>query len=80
MLNWLRKEDGADSESYAYWVSAIGDPKSDAAVLRAGSPRLRSQEIRVPVLLVHGEQDGVVPIEQSLIMQGALRKPASESP
>ena len=42
--------------------------------MRAASPRLRVAEIRIPVLLVHGEEDNVVPIEQSRIMQGALRK------
>jgi dipeptidyl aminopeptidase/acylaminoacyl peptidase len=73
MLNWQREQDGADSESYAYWVRAIGDPKTDAADLRAGSPRLRAGEIRVPVLLLHGAQDGVVPIEQSQMMARALR-------
>jgi len=73
MLAWQRDEDGADSESYAYWVRAIGDPKTDAAQLRAASPRLRAAEIHIPVLLVHGAQDGVVPIEQSIMMERALR-------
>jgi dipeptidyl aminopeptidase/acylaminoacyl peptidase len=73
MLNWQREQDGADSESYAYWVRAIGDPRTDAADLRAGSPRLRAGEIRVPVLLMHGAQDSVVPIEQSQMMEQALK-------
>jgi dipeptidyl aminopeptidase/acylaminoacyl peptidase len=73
MLNWQREQDGADSESYAYWVRAIGDPKTDLAHLRAASPRLHASQIRVPVLLIHGAQDGVVPVEQSLIMARALK-------
>jgi dipeptidyl aminopeptidase/acylaminoacyl peptidase len=74
MLAWQRREDGADSESYAYWIDSIGDPKTDAAQIRAASPRLRAAEIRIPVLLIHGDEDGVVPIEQSLIMRNALEK------
>lgn len=74
LLDWQRKEDGADSESYAYWVTAIGDPKEDAEMLRAGSPALRADEIRIPVLLIHGERDGIVPLRQSRIMERALSK------
>lgn len=74
MLAWQRNEDGADSESYAYWVDLIGDPKKDAAPLRAASPRLRAAEVRIPVLLIHGARDGIVPIEQSQMMERALEK------
>jgi dipeptidyl aminopeptidase/acylaminoacyl peptidase len=74
MLKWERKEDGADSESYAYWVKSIGDPKVDAALLRAASPRHRVDAIRVPILLIHGDADDIVPIEQSQIMEKALKK------
>lgn len=63
-----------DIDTLKYWVRSIGDPKQDAALLRAGSPRLRAAEIRIPVLLIHGAQDDIVPIEQSKMMHKALRK------
>ena len=43
-------EDGADSDTYAYWVASMGDPKKDAALLKAHSPRQRVNEIAVPVI------------------------------
>ena len=73
-LDYQRQEDGVDSPSYLYWVKVIGDPKTDAAALQAASPRLRAAEIRIPVLLIHGTADGIVPIEQSRIMKAALDK------
>ncbi|MGD9597881.1 MAG: alpha/beta fold hydrolase [Steroidobacteraceae bacterium] len=72
-LDWKR-EDGADSESYRYWVKLIGDRKKDSASVKAASPRLRAAEIKVPVLLVHGVDDATVPIEQSRLMKAALEK------
>jgi dipeptidyl aminopeptidase/acylaminoacyl peptidase len=74
MLAWQRAEDGADTESYQYWVKSIGDPKTDIEMLRAASPRLRAEEIRIPILLIHGTRDDIVPTEQSRIMERALRK------
>ena len=64
---------------YVYWMKSIGDPKSDAALVRAASPRLRVAEIRIPVLLVHGEEDNVVPIQQRASCRGRSGKPASKS-
>lgn len=74
MLKWERKEDGKDSPSYTYWVKSIGDPRTDAAALQAASPRQHVDAIRVPILLIHGDSDDVVPIEQSQMMEKALKK------
>ena len=68
-----RREDGADSPVYAYWVKTIGDPVADKALLARGSPALRAGEIQAPVLLIHGNQDGIVPVEQSQTMSRALK-------
>lgn len=73
-LDYQRREDGVDSPSYLYWVKIIGDPQTDAVALQAASPRLRAAEIKIPVLLIHGTADGIVPIEQSRIMKAALDK------
>lgn len=69
-----RREDGADSPTYEYVVRTIGDPKADLAMLQAASPRLRVGEIKVPVLLIHGDADGIAPYEQSKTMAEALKK------
>jgi dipeptidyl aminopeptidase/acylaminoacyl peptidase len=50
----------------------LGD--ADTAKLRAISPLQQVSAVRVPILLVHGDQDGVVPIEQSKLMADALKE------
>jgi dienelactone hydrolase len=65
---------GKDSDLYAYWVKQIGDPERDAARIDAVSPALHVDRIKVPVLLIHGDHDEIVPFEQSKIMKQALEK------
>jgi len=45
----------------------------DEAALEPLSAVKRAADITIPVLLVHGRQDGIVPIEQSEMMEAALR-------
>jgi acetyl esterase/lipase len=47
---------------------------SDTARLRAMSPLMHADEIKVPVLLVHGSKDQIVPASHSLRLRSALRK------
>jgi dipeptidyl aminopeptidase/acylaminoacyl peptidase len=72
ILTFSRSEDGADSHVYAYWCKTIGDPKADQAMLENASPARRAGEIKAPVLLIHGTEDGIVPPKQSRIMDKAL--------
>ena len=74
MLNFVRLEDGPDSATYQFWLKSIGDPKLDKAAIEAASPELRAGEITVPVLLMHGTEDGIVPVRQSERMKKALEK------
>jgi dienelactone hydrolase len=53
---------------------SIGRAWGDRERLRATSPALQAQRIQVPVLLVHGTADRVVPVEQSADMAKALRR------
>ena len=48
----------------------MGDPKH----LRQVSPRAQAARARAPILLLHGTDDSVVPVEQSRRMHAALRK------
>lgn len=73
MLAFSRSEDGGDSSAYAYWRQTIGEPKADQAMLENASPARRAGEIKAPVLLIHGTEDGIVPPRQSRIMQKALQ-------
>ena len=69
----LKSEKKDDPDSYDYWVRSIGDPAADKAMLEAASPARRASEIACPVLLIHGVDDRVVPVEQSRIMARALK-------
>jgi dipeptidyl aminopeptidase/acylaminoacyl peptidase len=50
-------------------VQRLSDP-----ALAEISPITRVNDVTIPVLLVHGRDDTVVPLEQSEIMADALRK------
>jgi dipeptidyl aminopeptidase/acylaminoacyl peptidase len=74
MLDYDRREDGEDSESYQYWVKSIGHPRRDEVELKASSPQYNVDRIRIPILLAHGTDDDNVPITQSRGMARALEK------
>ncbi|HYE45783.1 MAG TPA: S9 family peptidase [Caulobacter sp.] len=71
---WERETLDADSPRYRYWLKSVGDPKTDEARLKAASPATYAAGYGPPVLLIHGDQDWTVPIEQSEIMEKALKK------
>jgi len=73
-LKSRRKKHGADSDIYAYWIKQIGDPERDAARIAAVSPLLHVDQIKAPILLVHGDADQIVPYDQSRDMKKALDK------
>jgi dipeptidyl aminopeptidase/acylaminoacyl peptidase len=74
MLRWQRNEEGSSSSVYQYWVGQIGDPDKDKAAIAAASPALMADRYNVPVLLIHGAKDPIVPVEQSHYMRDALKK------
>ncbi len=57
----------------------LGDLKEDAEELKAYSPARNADRIRVPVLLAHGEDDRIVPIEQTEKIFRAIRKQAPDT-
>jgi len=60
---------------YEVFVKAHGgSPEEIPEYYRATSPVERAGGIRVPVLLVHGTLDLVVPMDHSLWMEEALRR------
>ena len=72
-LNQERINSGHGSVGYAYWVNLIGDPGPAHDELTAVSPARHANAIQIPVLLIHGNEDGVVPIRQSELMRDALQ-------
>jgi dipeptidyl aminopeptidase/acylaminoacyl peptidase len=73
-IGWRKRNWGSDSEGYTYWLKAIGDPDKDEARLREVSPLAQTARIKIPILLIHGNQDYIVPIAQSKAMKKALDK------
>jgi dipeptidyl aminopeptidase/acylaminoacyl peptidase len=70
---WRRSQWGKDSEGYAFSVESLGDFEKEAAEMQAVSPALKVAAIKIPILLIHGADDNIVPYEQSEIMQKALQ-------
>lgn len=74
LMSHTRRENGADSDAYAYWLRSIGDPGTDRERLEATSPIRKVEGWKPPVLLIHGELDELVPIRQSRDMEAALKR------
>lgn len=57
------------------WVrSSYGDPRHDRDEMKRWSPAENAALITIPVLLLHGEDDRTVPIDQARKMERALRR------
>jgi dipeptidyl aminopeptidase/acylaminoacyl peptidase len=74
MLGFERDRAGGLSSTVSYWREAMGvvDADSPTEHLNAASPAQHAEDVRAPVLLIHGRDDTVVPITQSRLMQSAL--------
>ena len=74
LVRFKKKKYGADSDVFEHYVHKLGDPEKDLKILRDASPMYHVDAIRIPILLIHGDADDNVPIEQSETMQAALAK------
>lgn len=72
MQEWVREnQGGTTSISYRYWAQAIG---RDADKLERHSALQNIEKVAMPLFIVHGEIDPIVPVEQSEMMIKALKK------
>jgi dipeptidyl aminopeptidase/acylaminoacyl peptidase len=72
MLDATATRTGAQSLASDWWRTSVGDRRNDRDHLRAISPISHAADFRAPVLLIHGEDDTVVPINQSQHMADRL--------
>ena len=78
LLAWERKQEGRDSATYKYVREHIGDPRKDKDRIDAVSPAKLADRIVIPILLIHGERDNVVPIKQFEIMERAMKNAGTD--
>jgi len=74
MLKSGRVRFGTNHWVVSYWEKIIGDSKTEREKLKSISPVNFAQQFQTPVLLLHGNDDTVVPIRQSKTMLKALKK------
>ena len=70
MLSDFSRRAGRVSDTTRYWRAAIGS----RADMKAYSPTEKAASADAPVLLIHGRDDVVVPVEQSRKMDRELRQ------
>jgi dipeptidyl aminopeptidase/acylaminoacyl peptidase len=71
MVTWSKEQHGARSQRY--WDRFMGANDSKDPVLDQISPALHVDKVALPILLVHGKDDTVVPIDQTYEMEHALK-------
>ncbi len=75
MVNWEARQEGRnDSQTVRYWNRFMGAARLNDRALDALSPAFLAETVDRPLLLIHGKDDTVVPIEQSRVMAEAMRR------
>ena len=74
MLSSKSRDFGRDHWVIRYWETLYGTDRYDKETIDALSPARLADKVDIPVLLIHGKDDTVVPIEQSRIMHKALKR------
>jgi dipeptidyl aminopeptidase/acylaminoacyl peptidase len=73
MLSDEAYKNDAQSPEVRYWKTAMGARSLGDSALRDISPANLASKADAPILLIHGKDDTTVPIEQSRIMERALK-------
>ena len=72
MQEWENRKWHSSHPLPKYWNTHIGNIQTDREDLIAHSPARHADKITRPMIIFHGEDDDVVPIEQSRIMMAAM--------
>ena len=64
----------AENSGLRYWLRFMGAEGARDPDLAAISPAKLADAVEIPILLIHGKDDTVVPYVQSQIMESALKK------
>lgn len=73
LRSMLTSAGGEDAAAQRYWMRFLGaDGPNDRKLIKL-SPAFNAEGVKTPVLLVHGGQDKVAPVEQSHAMAEALK-------
>ena len=72
LVAYSRSKGGISSQRY--WYRFMGAENSNDPTLAKYSPLAHAAEVDIPVLLIHGRDDTVVPLEQSQLMADALQR------
>ncbi|WP_371395630.1 alpha/beta hydrolase family protein [Fretibacter rubidus] len=73
IMDYDAEKFGKKSYAYKDILKKLGKPTSNKKELQARSPLYRAEEIKIPLLLIHGERDSVVPIDQSDDLATAMK-------
>lgn len=73
MLTDEKRDHGRDHWVVSYWEDIMAEGDARRKKLRAISPVHFADQVQAPVLLLHGDDDTVVPYKQSTRMRSALR-------
>lgn len=71
MTEWSLNHNGLGAEKY--WIRFMGAETNRDQAFAAISPARFASRADAPILMIHGKDDTVVPLEQSEIMVGALK-------
>lgn len=74
MLSSEKRTHGSRHWVVKYWEALIGDSKAEREKLKGVSPAHAADRFAAPVLLIHGRDDSVVPIQQSQRMHRRLKR------
>ena len=73
MLQWEQGIGSTNTTSIRYWDRFMGAENPDDPKLNEISPLHHVADVTIPVLLIHGTNDTVVPIDQSEVFDSAMR-------
>ncbi|MEM7432988.1 MAG: prolyl oligopeptidase family serine peptidase [Pseudomonadota bacterium] len=74
LVNYVSRRQGSNHWAVEYWEGQYGTTREDKETLEVLSPAENADKFESPVLLIHGRDDTVVPINHSKWMNKALRK------